>query len=184
MDKTTSIICRVIFAILIWCGVSFAVFLVTNWDYIFNPHQIPYYTESRSIFGHGHDDLAKYRVVCFEIPFIITSYLIVIETILVLNLRFKTTLTMTKLHYSVIVIFFLIMIFPNVFSEELEEKIQKIKDLLPFFNLIFCLYIILVSVVLLFIKRYKSYRAFLFLNIITVLIYLIFVFAYLEFFFD
>ena len=172
---------------------AFSVFLIVNWNYISNPELVPGYVETQAIFSYGRDNLAKYRHWGFHYPMAVIPYLIYIESVLLVHLIFKKNLILSKVKWIITLTFLLIMIF----SEFIFDNLYKLIDRNEFWNIeyqfdniigtgfyVAVLFLLIASSILMFITKFKKYRKFLILSLSTILLLVIFVFAYLEFFFD
>lgn len=182
-----------ILATLILICTAFSIFLIINWNYISNPELVPGYVEPQATFSYGRDNLAKYRHWGFHYPMTVIPYLIYIESILLIHLIFKKNLLLTKLQWFAIFVFLLFMIFSDYIFDNLSELFNlnnfrqigySFDNILEASFFIAFLFLLITSIILMFIAKFKSYRKFLSLNIATILVFVIFVFAYFEFFFD
>lgn len=147
---------------------AFGVFIISNWSYISNPYQIPTYHGTNSIFEYQHF-LAKYKDWGFFYPWIIIIYLTFFQTILLGFLVFKKGRKLKWIEI-IFVSVFLLLIF-------------LIKDLVSV-SFYFVAILILGTIFLFFRKTMKAYRFFLFINVTTIILWNIFLFGYIELFFD
>jgi hypothetical protein len=193
MTKFCKLINYVILATLFLICIAFGFFLKTNWNFILNPELVPGYVEGQSTFQYAREDLAYYRNWCYHYPMTIIPYLIYIESILLAHLIFKKNLLLTKLQLFTIVLFLLFIIFSDYIFDNLLELFNsnnlrqigyRFNDFLDASFYIAFLFLLIGSPILMFFAKFKSYRTLLILNISTILMYLIFIYAYMELFFD
>jgi hypothetical protein len=140
---------------------AFGIFLILNRDYISNPYLNPYYRESTSIFNYN-EKLARFRNWGFFYPWNIISYLSFFQTILLGFLIIRKELKMRPIE--------IIFISVSLLS------IFLINDLVILsFYIVVCL--LFSTIILFFLKKFKKHRFFLFLNLLTILAWIIFLFV-------
>ncbi|RFN59575.1 hypothetical protein [Marixanthomonas ophiurae] len=193
MASFPKLIINTLFLLLILICTAFTIFLIVNWNFISNPALVPGYVESQATFAYGRDDLAKFRNWAFNYPMAILPYLIYIQSILLVHLIIKKNLLLNKLQWVALFVFLLFMIFSDYIFDNLSEIFNSnyyrqtgydINDILGvLFNIAF-LFVLISSLILIFIPRFKNYRKLFTLNIITIVVFVIFIFSFIEFFFD
>ncbi len=193
MIEFSKFITYAILIVLIITCIALGIFLITNWNFINNPNLVPGYIETQATFSYGRDNLAKYRYWCFHYPMATIPYLIYIQSILLVHLIFKKNLLLTKFQWLAIFLFLLFMIFSDFIFDNLSEIFDSnnyrqagyhFNNFLGSSFFIAFLFLLFASIILMFIAKFKNYRKFLILNLATILVFVIFVFAHFEFFFD
>jgi hypothetical protein len=193
LTEYSKFINNTIIGIILLLCTAFSVFLIINWNYITNPELVPGYIETQATFSYGRDNLAKYRHWGFHYPMAIIPYLIYIESVLLLHLIFKKNLWLSKVQWIMTLTFLLIMIF----SDYLFDNIYKVIDRNEFWKIqyyfdsvlgtasfVTILFLLIASIILIFIPKFKKNRKLLILCLSTILLFVIFIFAHFEFFFD
>ena len=170
---------------------AFGVFLILNWKYISNPQLLPNY-RGNSIFEY-QEDLARFRHWGFFYPWIVLGFLIYFQTFLLAYLLIRKNLNFSLRKWIIILVgTLLIYFFPTIldFLSELFHFNPYDYTSLSFSRLIsnglMLLIVILffMSVMMLFLKPFRNYTKFLAITFFTSVLNVVFIFAFMELFFD
>lgn len=182
--STEKTINYIIVSVLVLIFIALGIFILANWSYLSNPHQISNYPKF-SIF-EGREDLAKYKDWCFFYPWKTICYLSFFQIIVLIFLRTYKKMEMSKIGLITILIILISLYFSNDIFQflSISEFTQIDSSILFSPSFCFSVYLFLFSLVLFFFDSYKKYRFFLILNLITALTSILFVFGYIMLFFD
>ncbi len=189
-DHSKTINQLIFIALLVVCS-AFGLFIILNWKYISNPFLIPNY-RGNSIFEY-QEDLAKFRYWGFFYPWNVLGFLIYLQTFMVTYFLIKKNLNFSTLQW-IIIIFSLIFIYT---SPEILDFLSNTIGFNPYnyidlnlhrtiSNVLMILVVILffVSIWMIFLKSFRHYRKFLAITLFTAIMNIIFIFAFMELFFD
>lgn len=174
------------------CG-AFGLFIILNWKYISDPDVQFRNVISEAIFTSGKGELPLIRDWGFYYPWILVGFLIYFQSFLCIYLLIRKNLSLTLrqliiLISSLIFIMFLPMLLEYLSSflgcKVLRDLGSRINDINVSGLMILIIILFFTSSILFFSKRYRNHRKFLALTFITVLLNLVFIFTFIELFFD
>ncbi len=162
---------------------AFGLFIILNWKYISDPSLLPHYN-GNSIFEY-QEDLAKFRHWGFFYPWNVLGFLIYLQSFMIAYLLIKKNLGLSLRNWvviisSIILIFFLPEIL-KFLSVQLNFSVQRIIS-----NIMMILIIInfFFSIWMIFLKPYRHCTKFLSITFFTAVMNIVFIFSFMELFFD
>lgn len=193
MTDYSKFIINIILVLILLLFAAFCIFIILNWNYISDPKLLSGYVEGQSVFANGRENLAEFLKWGFNYPSSVVTYLIYIESVLLLNLILRKNLLLSKVNWIVTLLFLLFMLFSDSIFGNLYKFIDrndywKIEYRFDYFlNVAFIIaysFLLIASPILMSNPKFKKYRKLLILNLSTIILFLIFIFSHFVFFFD
>jgi len=180
IDKSIN---NIVSIVLFFIYFAVTIFIFANWNYISNSSEISNFPKS-SVFEY-RQHLAKFKDWGFFYPWKIICYLGLFQIIILTIIRIYKKIYLSKLGLASIITILLLMFFSSSISEIiLNNNFYFESDFLFPATLCFSVYLLIISVFLLFMKNYIEHKKLLILNIITSISCLIFLYGYMQLFFD
>lgn len=172
---------------------TFVLFIILNWKYISNPGLHFRNVISEAIFTSGKGELAIIRDWGFYYPWAVVCFLIYLQSVLTIYLLTKKNLELSRKHWALLIgiltVFMFLPILIKYFeslsnSKALGDLEYFIDDFVTAGSIIFTVLLFFTSLILFFVRRFKNYKKFFAISFFTVLLNLVFIYSFIELFFD
>lgn len=172
---------------------AFVLFLILNWKYISNSDLHFKNVISEAIFVNGRGNLAIIQDWGFYYPWATVCFLIYLQSVMTTYLLVKKNLKMSLQQWASLIGALIAFMFLPIFLEYLETLFSfrafgdleyYIDDFVTGGIIIFTVLLFFTSSIPFLVKRFRIYKKFFALSFFTVLLNLVFIYSFIEFFFD
>lgn len=184
---------KLMFILLLLVFGAFGLFLILNWKYISDSDLHFRNVISEAIFANGRDDLAIMEEWGFYYPWAVVCFLVYLQSVMMTYLLVKKNLDLSRRQWVVLVGLLIIFIFLPILLEYFETSfhsriLENLEDYVDDFVtvgiLIFTFLLLFASSILFFVKRFRNYKKFFVISFFTVFLNLVFIYSFIELFFD
>ncbi len=174
------------------CG-AFVLFLILNWKYISDADLHFRNVISEAIFANGRDAEAIIQDWGFYYPWAVVCFLVYLQSVMITYLLVRKNLELSSWQWVFLIGFLIVFMFLPTLVEYFETSISSralgdieyyVDDFVTMGIIIFTVLLFFTSLALFFAKRFKNYTRFFTISFFTALLNLVFIYSFIELFFD